>query len=110
LALTIKSRAPEISILLSLAAAALIFFMILPRLSAVFEILGDLSQKVDGDRGFVGILFKIIGVSYIAEFGAQICVDAGEGAIASKIELAGKALIMVISAPVILSLVEMVGG
>ena len=46
-------------------------------------------------------LLKIIGIAYIAEFGAQITKDAGQGAIASKIELAGKILILVMAIPIL---------
>ena len=47
------------------------------------------------------ILLKIIGISYLVEFGAQVCRDAGEGAIASKVELAGKVMILVMAVPII---------
>jgi stage III sporulation protein AD len=61
---------------------------------------------VDLGAGHIATVIKIIGIAYAAEFGSQICADAGEGAIASKIELGGKGLIMAISTPIIVSLVE----
>jgi len=53
-------------------------------------------------------ILKIIGIAYIAEFGAEVCKDAGEGAIASKIELAGKVIIIVLAAPIITSLLDLI--
>jgi len=56
---------------------------------------------------YMGTILKIIGIAYIAEFGAQICRDAGEGTIASKIELAAKILIMVLAVPIVVAVLTM---
>jgi stage III sporulation protein AD len=56
---------------------------------------------------FTSVL-KITGIAYISEFGAEICRDAGEGAIASKIEMAGKVIIIALAIPVITSLIDLV--
>lgn len=108
MSLAIKKQAPEIALLISIAAAVLIFFMILPKLSAVFGVLGTVADRIRGDMGFIGTLLQITGIAYIAEFGSQICKDAGEGAIATKIELAGKVLIMAASTPIIMALLNLV--
>jgi len=57
---------------------------------------------------FLETILKIIGIAYIAEFGAQMTRDAGQGAIASKIELAGKVLILVMAVPIIQIIIETV--
>jgi stage III sporulation protein AD len=55
---------------------------------------------------YVETILKIIGIAYIAEFGAQITKDAGQGAIASKIELAGKIMILVMAIPILTIVIE----
>ncbi len=55
---------------------------------------------------FLETILKIIGIAYIAEFGAQVTRDAGQDSIASKIELAGKVLIMVMAIPIITVMIE----
>ncbi len=55
---------------------------------------------------YVETILKIIGIAYIAEFGAQITRDAGQGAMAAKIELAGKVLILVMAIPILTVLIE----
>lgn len=55
---------------------------------------------------YVETILKIIGIAYIAEFAAQITKDAGQGAIASKIELAGKILILAMAIPILTVLIE----
>ena len=108
LALTIKKQNPELSLLLSIITSVLIFIMILPKLSAVFELLDNLVQSVHSSLPYISSILKVIGVAYIAQFGAEICADCGESTIASKIELAGKIIIMTISAPILITLLNLV--
>lgn len=110
LSLTIKKSSPDFSLLISIGGSILIFFMILPHLESVIKVITKLSDQTNINSSYVMLVLKVVGISYIAEFGAQICNDANESAIASKIELAGKVLIMVISAPVLLSLIDTVLG
>ena len=49
----------------------------------------------------IGITIKIVGIAYISEFSTQALKDAGETAIASKVELAGKLIITVMTLPLI---------
>lgn len=108
LALTLKKQNPEISIIISIAAGILIFMMVIPKLQTVINMLISISNNMKLDKMYISIVMKIIGIAYIAEFGVQICKDAGESSIASKIELVGKVLIMVVSAPILIALMELV--
>jgi stage III sporulation protein AD len=58
------------------------------------------------DQGFLTTVLKIIGIAYIVEFAAQVARDAQEGALAGKIELAGKVGIVILALPVISGVVE----
>lgn len=55
---------------------------------------------------YVETILKIIGIAYIAEFASQISKDAGQGSIASKIELGGKILILTMAIPILTVLIE----
>jgi len=108
LSVTIKKQAPEIAMLLSIVAAILIFMMILPKITAVLGMLESIAGRIQGNMNFLATVLKITGIAYIAEFGSQICKDAGEGSIASKIELAGKVLILAMSTPIIMALLSLI--
>jgi len=108
LAVILKRDNPSAALMVSIAASVMIFVVIMPELTVVISLLRLLSANIELGAGHVATVLKIIGIAYAAEFGAQICADAGEGAIASKIELGGKVLIMAVSAPIIISLVETV--
>lgn len=104
----LKNKTPQFSILISLIIGILIFLQILEPLNGLLLLLSETAEKAGVSQGYYGIILKIIGIAYISQFGAEICADAGEKAIATKVELAGKILIMATSAPVLTSLLELV--
>ena len=50
------------------------------------------------------------GITYLADFSASLCQDAGYSAIAGQIEFFGKISILAVSAPVMLALLETITG
>lgn len=108
LILVVKMQRPEIAVQISILTGVIVFMLIAGKLSAVIELLNSYTKKANIDAIYITTLLKIIGIAYIAQFGAEICKDAGEGAIASKIELAGKVIIVVLAVPIITSLLDMV--
>ncbi len=108
LILVIKMQRPEIAVQISILTGVIVFMLIAGKLSAVIELLNSYTKRANIDAIYITTLLKIIGIAYIAQFGAEICKDAGEGAIASKIELAGKVIIVVLAVPIITSLLDMV--
>ncbi len=108
LSVLIKNERPELGMYISLSAGIIIFLFIVTRLQSVMEVLNRFSSKINIDSIYLSIIFKIVGIAYIAEFGAQVCRDAGEGVMASKIEFAGKILIMVMAVPILVSLMDLI--
>lgn len=104
----LKSQRPEIAIQISIVTGIAIFMILLSKISVVLDMFQSLSDRVDIDSSYFTTLLKIIGIAYISEFGAEICKDAGESSIASKIELAGKVMIVVLAVPIVTSLLELV--
>ena len=70
--------------------------------------MNNLSENANLNERYMVIILKILGIAYIAQFGMEMCKDAGENAIASKIEIAGKALIMTVSIPIITGVAEII--
>ena len=66
----------------------------------------SISNKTYINKQFLGILLKITGIAILTEFAVSICQDSGESAIANKIDIGGKAIIITISLPIISSLLE----
>jgi len=108
IALLLKSHRPEMALQISLVTGIIIFLVILGKITAVVDLLNSYAERVNIDMVYINTLLKIVGIAYIAEFGAEVCRDAGEGAIASKVELAGKVIIVVMAVPIITSLLDLI--
>lgn len=101
LILIIKQQRPEMAVQLSIALATIIFLIILGKINVVLNLFRELADKANISQMYLNTILKIIGIAYVTEFGAQVCRDAGEGAVAGKIEFAGKVMIMVMAIPII---------
>jgi stage III sporulation protein AD len=108
LVMIVKQQRPDIAMIISLAAGAILFIMLLGYLKTIASSVEEIAQRANLHSIYLTTVLKVIGIAYIAEFGSQICKDSGEGAIASKIELGGKVLMMVLALPILTALLEAV--
>jgi stage III sporulation protein AD len=108
LAVILKDERPEFSMIIGLLAGIIIFLLMISKIQAVLEVFQTLSSKMNIDILYLTTIFKIIGIAYLTEFGAQVCRDAGEGSIASKIEFGGKILIMILAIPILMALLDLI--
>lgn len=104
----LKKYNKDFSIVFSIVVSLVIFAFILPFFVDVLELFMQISNKLEGNSYFLKEIIKIIAIAYIAEFGYALCLDAGENAIATKIQLGGKILIMSYSAPIVTSLTTLI--
>lgn len=102
----IKQYKPEFAIYVSLGAGILIFALITAKMSGIIDILKSLANKTSINNDFLVLLIKITGIAILTEFAVSVCKDSGESAIASKIDLGGKVIIMSMSIPIMSSLLE----
>ncbi|ADL68814.1 stage III sporulation protein AD [Thermoanaerobacterium thermosaccharolyticum] len=96
----------DLAVIISLIASILIFFIVIPKISNIITVLNTIADKSGINSIYVKTILKIIGIAYIAEFGVQLSNDANEKNIATKIELAGKIIIVFLSLPIIIALVD----
>jgi len=106
LCLILRQYKPEYSLLLSLACSAAVIAYALTSLSSVTESISSIIEDSLIPTELTEVLFKCTGVCILSELASQTCRDAGEGAIASKIELAGKLTLIILSMPLFLKLLE----
>ncbi|MGE5580395.1 MAG: stage III sporulation protein AD [Bacillota bacterium] len=92
----------------ALAAGLLLLFMILPRISSAISVFGNLATESGLEPLYFGIILKVLAISYVADFAAAICRDAGEELIASRVEMAGKVLILVSALPIVQEVLSVV--
>lgn len=108
LILVIREQKPMFAYLLAVFVGVAIFLALVGKIGDVVSVLEELAERSGIPSVYLRTMLKIIGIAYIAEFGAQIVRDAGLESIASKIEFAGKMLILVMAVPIISVIVETV--
>lgn len=106
LAVQIKTLRPEYSSYLILAAGVLIAGLGVSRLDVILETMKTIGSYIHIQNVYLGTLLKMVGIAYIAEFASGICKDAGFSSLGMQVEMFGKLSIMVMSAPVLLALLE----
>ena len=104
----VKQYKPEFAVYVSLAAGILILMMVFEKLSGIIDLLSNLASRTSVNMSFITLLIKITGIAILTEFAVSICKDCGESAIASKIDIGGKIIIVAVSVPIISSLLETV--
>ncbi len=109
LGIMLKGQKKEYELFLSMTACLCIFYFVVTKLEIVMNVINRMQDYVKIDTGYVGILLKMIGITYVAEFSANLCKDAGYQAVAGQIEMFAKLSILAISMPVLLVLLETIG-
>lgn len=104
----VRQYKPEFTLYVSLLAGAIILMFLMDKLDAIISLLTTLSNKTAINNEFLVLLIKITGIAFLTEFAVSVCKDSGESAIANKIDMGGKVIIVSISIPIISSLLETV--
>ena len=104
----VKQVKPEIAMIISIVGSIIIITMTLNSVLSVVKSFYQIFTQTGVDTELLTPLFKIIAIGYVGEFGANICVDAGANSIADKILFSAKVIILVLSLPIITSVIEMV--
>lgn len=92
----------------SLVAGLSVLLAVMPAMSSVISSFSAIAAESGLGPLYFGIILKVLAISYIADLGASICRDAGENLVASRVEMAGKVLILLCSIPVIQGVVDLI--
>ncbi len=109
-AIQFKAVKPEYSTYIGIALGLLIFGYTVQQLRTMLGSLAWMKELFEGSGGYLTILMKVIGITYLCEFSAGICKDAGYGAIAEQVEVLGKLSVMFAGLPILLAVVEQIQG
>ena len=106
----LKGRNAEYSLLVSVAAGAVIGLMILKNIAPVLQTFKNAISSYGVKTEYFKVALKSVGIGYITSFIADSCRDCGQSSMALKAELAGKCAIFILSVPLILSVLEIAIG
>ena len=107
--LFIKHYRPEYAFMFMLAVGLFLFYLCFEAFLMVADITRKISAGIGAYDGYIQMLLKIVGISYISEFCSSMCQDAGYSALGKQIEMAGKFCVLLMGMPVFLSLVQTIG-
>ncbi len=108
LAVLLKKERAEFALLISLTAGIIILMSVAGYLGEVLEQIRHMAELAGLSASILKVLLKITAIGYITQFASELCKDAGQAAIGSKIEVGGKLLIMAASLPIFTSLLEVI--
>ncbi len=106
----IRAYRPEMAMQVGIVSGLMLLIYIVLQTSGILESIMAITERYGIDTAYIGLLIKIIGIAYIAQFAGEICKDAGESALASKVELGGRVMILAAALPAALSLLDMVAS
>lgn len=102
----LKNNRQHLAVAVSIAAGIMIFMFMLSKLTIIINFLQTLSSKANIDIVYLDTVFKILGIAYLTSFCSEICKDAGENSIASKVEFSGKILILTLAIPILMAVMQ----
>ncbi len=105
LAMILKEQKPNLAFLLVVFVGSSIFLFLIGKVMEIVPIIEKLAISSNVNMIYLATILKVIGVAYIAEFASQITKDAGQASIATKIELAGKIIIMAMAIPIVTAII-----
>lgn len=108
LASLMKTVNKDISLYIILAAIIIILLEVFDKLTGIFAFLEGIYGSITYGREFFPVILKILAIAYITDFTAQLCKDAGENSIGSKVELAGKVIIFYAAMPILTAILDLI--
>lgn len=105
-----KGSKQEYGIYICLITGVIIFSAVMINLLEIKGLIEEINSFFSSSSLYLGTLFKMVGITYLAEFSSSICKDAGYAAIACQIEVFGKVAVLLLSLPVVMTLLETLNG
>lgn len=109
LIMTLKSaKREDFALVVTIIASVILFTFVLLKLESITTLLNNLIEKSGINKEYLKLLLKVTGISYIIELTTNICKDAGNSSIASKVEMLGKISIVILTIPILTSVLSTV--
>ena len=106
LAVQFKGQKAEYGIYISVGISIILFSGIVDYLAIFVRTVEQMNRFITVETSYLSTMLKMIGISYISEFSASVCKDAGYRSIAIQIEVFSKLTILALGLPVLVALLE----
>lgn len=103
-----KAIKGEYAAYISVVAGIVVFTCLISKVDGIVESIKHISSYLTTNSGYISLMIKVVGITYIGDFSSNICKDAGYVALGNQIEIFAKITIMALSLPVIETLIDCV--
>lgn len=110
IAIVFKKQKEEYSLYIAIGASMLILILGIGKLEVILEAINRLQGYIQLNSAYIGILMKIVGITYVTEISSSLCKDSGYSSIGEQIELVGKLSILAISMPILLAILDTINN
>jgi stage III sporulation protein AD len=110
IAIMFKKQREEFSLYIVIGASMLILILGIGKLEVILDAINRLQGYIQLNSAYVGILIKIVGITYVTEISSSLCKDSGYQSIGDQIELVGKLSILAISMPILLAILDTINS
>lgn len=107
-AIQFRQQRPEYALLIGFVLSILVFSFVCQMAGRLVEEFRGLQQYLGDSKGYLGILMKVVGITYLCEFSSGICKDAGFSTVSDQIEILGKLSVLFAGLPILLSVIRQI--
>ncbi len=108
--LLLKQYRPEYALSASIICGVVIFLTVVAQMTPLFDTIRSILEKIEGGNEYTTVIIKSLGVCYVTQLASDTCQDAGERAMAGKIELAGRVAVLILALPMFTALLQIAIG
>lgn len=109
-AVVLRRFGGEFGLFVSLAASIMILYAVVTSITPVVELMNELSDEVGAQSQYILIMMKALAVCIVTRLASECCRDSGEGAIATKLEFAGKTAVLLTAVPLFRTILDIIRG
>ena len=106
--MVVKPVRADFAVLLSIVGGIIIILYMVSYFADIFKIFDSIFHFSGVNSSIYSVVLKIIGVGYLTEFASSVCSDTGNSSLADKVLLGGKIVILVMSLPIVTSILDIV--
>jgi len=100
MAVTLKEIKREYALVLTVVGTVILAVWGISQTEPILQRITELMELGEIDTGYSETLIKALGISICSKVGKDICCDAGETALGSKVDFCGKVCLLVLALPI----------
>lgn len=106
----LKEQNKAVATMISIVAGVIVMLYVVSNIDGVFSALNNIAGVSSVESKYFALILKISGITYLIEFGKNLCMDAGETALGTKLEMAGKVMIVTLTLPILTEILNQIVG